>query len=209
MGGGTAGCSPHLAGAIGLSPRGRGNPALGLSVLCLDGSIPAWAGEPSLGVSTPFWSKVYPRVGGGTTITRGFLGCLGGLSPRGRGNLHQPLPCLFRQRSIPAWAGEPSARLIICMVRRVYPRVGGGTDLVGIPWMVAFGLSPRGRGNPSTPLNPQSPSRSIPAWAGEPATKLVCVGHGQVYPRVGGGTLIKWLKQVCNYGLSPRGRGNP
>ena len=70
----------------GLSPRGRGNPLSGLAPFSLEGSIPAWAGEPIPGISPARRGKVYPRVGGGTLAhVRRFISRRG-LSPRGRGN---------------------------------------------------------------------------------------------------------------------------
>ena len=56
--------------------------------------------------------------------------------------------CLLRcQRSIPAWAGEPSLRPRYPCGEGVYPRVGGGTMLVISFTPAVLGLSPRGRGN--------------------------------------------------------------
>ena len=53
----------------GLSPRGRGNQERLDAHFERVGSIPAWAGEPR----GPRWTgrvrEVYPRVGGGTTLT--------------------------------------------------------------------------------------------------------------------------------------------
>ena len=91
------------------------------------GSIPAWAGEPN-GVAVKARTiTVYPRVGGGTGKTAmGITGCPG-LSPRGRGNRGLRIYPVRRQRSIPAWAGEPIASFVGDLDFRVYPRVGGGT----------------------------------------------------------------------------------
>ena len=50
----------------GLSPRGRGNPQEQDDELSTIGSIPAWAGEPIPAWSSTSWTRVYPRVGGGT-----------------------------------------------------------------------------------------------------------------------------------------------
>ena len=73
-------------------------------------------------------------------------------------------------RSIPAWAGEPNNGDLLKRFEKVYPRVGGGTTRASPMDPAKMGLSPRGRGNPtlSGPFVP--PVRSIPAWAGEPAT---------------------------------------
>ena len=95
-----------------------------------------------------------------------------GLSPRGRGNLpsNQRLNPVQQQvyRSIPAWAGEPGEGVGYGINVWVYPRVGGGTPVTLGARSRASGLSPRGRGNPTTARQAASGSRSIPAWAGEP-----------------------------------------
>ena len=79
---------------------------------------------------------------------------------------------------------------------QVYPRVGGGTPLrllvyprVGggtVPALLIGGLSPRGRGNPLLRLLPFTLAK--------------------VYPRVGGGTTPS--RPHRRGSLSPRGRGN-
>ena len=48
----------------------------------------------------------------------------------------------------------------------------------------------------------------IPAWAGEPDSRLHRFGIHTVYPRVGGGTCPWTVTLVGSEGLSPRGRGN-
>ena len=50
----------------------------------------------------------------------------------------------------------------------VYPRVCGGTPVVGQICALWAGLSPRVRGNRFPGASPDGPSRSIPACAGEP-----------------------------------------
>ena len=132
----------------------------------------------------------------------------GGLSPRGRGNLSYPLMLMVLQRSIPAWAGEPSPPSPSDSKSTVYPRVGGGT-LVELP--ISYdgrGLSPRGRGNPNQAVHDTNDAGSIPAWAGEPPRQPSAGTGAGVYPRVGGGTPMRYLCPITGAGLSPRGRGN-
>ena len=50
--------------------------------------------------------------------------------------------------------------------------------------------------------------RSIPARAGEPHGHSRCSGQSEVYPRACGGTIADLAQQDCQYGLSPRVRGN-
>ena len=91
-------------------------------------------------------------------------------------------------RSIPAWAGEPSPGPHSLKRKRVYPRVGGGTDTDRVIRLIRGGLSPRGRGNRRGAGRNEAQIRSIPAWAGEPVVVCVVKVVDAVYPRVGGGT---------------------
>ena len=58
---------PHRV-AAGLSPRVRGNPTRTLRVAFAPWSIPACAGEPSVGTCSSMSRTVYPRVCGGTAV---------------------------------------------------------------------------------------------------------------------------------------------
>ena len=70
----------------GLSPRVRGNRNLRLLYNWESRSIPACAGEPSLGEVAPSGHRVYPRVCGGTELITRNIVPESGLSPRVRGN---------------------------------------------------------------------------------------------------------------------------
>ena len=131
-----------------------------------------------------------------------------GLSPRGRGNLSIRVISCVLERSIPAWAGEPTTGWLYFCIHRVYPRVGGGTRTMRRQNLQRLGLSPRGRGNPSLRRSRNHGARSIPAWAGEPMRCAWAVSRQRVYPRVGGGTLRYGTMAKRIQGLSPRGRGN-
>ena len=149
VGGGTPGHCPIHPWAMGLSPRGRGNPAAWAGQWTKERSIPAWAGEPKGIPCLPWPTRVYPRVGGGTPSSSTRPGRTLGLSPRGRGNRPPFPPFQGGQRSIPAWAGEPWISRPSRRTATVYPRVGGGTEPTNLRLNPVGGLSPRGRGNPS------------------------------------------------------------
>ena len=192
----------------GLSPRGRGNLHHVPGGPAADRSIPAWAGQPIVTVSPTIGSPVYPRVGGATTgVYEGnYQG--NGLSPRGRGNQLLDHRQQSRQRSIPAWAGQPTTRPPTAAVAAVYPRVGGATSGPGVPRETLIGLSPRGRGNLAGRPLQVGRCGSIPAWAGQPPA-CGFPWHGRkVYPRVGGATFQRRVSSARDAGLSPRGRGN-
>ena len=172
--------------------------------------------------------RVYPRVCGGTRAPRSIAQSTTGLSPRVRGTTFwasvwvYPLGLSPRVRgnrapagyphctdgSIPACAGEPRARWLSALYRRVYPRVCGGTRWPICTESLPTGLSPRVRGNLLGMTSQFGLGRSIPACAGEPASAAGNPLFNAVYPRVCGGTAI--LPTVSTYllGLSPRVRGN-
>ena len=125
-----------------------------------------------------------------------------------RGN-HCQLPRqLPRQRSIPAYAGEPRNCNPARQSARVYPRVCGGTARYQYQWPTLAGLSPRMRGNRTAQGTGHRSWRSIPAYAGEPVSGNGGGGGGGVYPRVCGGTVSVWSRISGRRGLSPRMRGN-
>ena len=131
---------------------------------------------------------VYPRVCGGTNLRPDSPALNWGLSPRVRGNLptdQHPLGCIG---SIPACAGEPSPGNEAGRFSEVYPRVCGGTALVSLILGIAQGLSPRVRGNLGERRLRIRQTGSIPACAGEPASKETKEQSDTVYPRVCGGT---------------------
>ena len=228
--GGTLRCSSCGGAPSGLSPRMRGNRARSVSGRHRRGSIPAYAGEPPSTKSDSSLRRVYPRVCGGTRRHRVSAAECQGLSPRMRGNRGQRSLChavkglsprmrgnrgpafalSCRQRSIPAYAGEPGYAQANEPIRWVYPRVCGGTEDGELPQQEVVGLSPRMRGNPCLIPLVLDNVRSIPAYAGEPLHHPVS-GHGtEVYPRVCGGTVLQPYRGGLPLdGLSPRMRGNP
>ena len=168
--GGTARYAGGLGNAYGLSPRVRGNHAdVGVAVIA-GGSIPACAGEPEPMQLLRWYSRVYPRVCGGTNAATPASGSMQGLSPRVRGNLHIRAYPIVAAGSIPACAGEPRYSHQTPGAAQVYPRVCGGTAAIRASGGLAAGLSPRVRGNPGAVAGAVVNARSIPACAGEPLT---------------------------------------
>ena len=208
MGGGTV---PAIFGDLnvaGLSPRGRGNRQPTAAALPLQGSIPAWAGEPVPHHFRHVEVRVYPRVGGGTYNVATDTSHVYGLSPRGRGNPADQTSPIFRAGSIPAWAGEPRGGVGRPRLFGVYPRVGGGTEEEQEAHEYTRGLSPRGRGNLLETAPRLALPRSIPAWAGEPVRLIPNAHLRRVYPRVGRGNRLTCRLQKVHYGSIPAWAGN-
>ena len=84
----------------------------------------------------------------------------------------------------------------------------GGTVYLPIAASVAYGLSPRVRGNLQVVRRQGSCRRSIPACAGEPYGGPGFSATTTVYPRVCGGTPSCESWPARTRGLSPRVRGN-
>ena len=207
--GGTIPCRRCPCSAMGLSPRMRGNPSSISSAICAHRSIPAYAGEPMIIALNDISHPVYPRVCGGTVAASFQFLHQCGLSPRMRGNRQRAVGQVRRQRSIPAYAGEPVCRHKSCISTRVYPRVCGGTPSCWSDSSRTRGLSPRMRGNLRRYARGLRRIRSIPAYAGEPATPAAINNCDRVYPRVCGGTAAASATTASVPGLSPRMRGNP
>ena len=131
-----------------------------------------------------------------------------GLSPRMRGNQGRREGTSPSEGSIPAYAGEPYQRAAKRAEGQVYPRVCGGTRTMPDMHDYISGLSPRMRGNPIHYTRRPARSRSIPAYAGEPACGNSDGNPYRVYPRVCGGTWISTASSPQMRGLSPRMRGN-
>ena len=152
----------------GLSPRVRGNRICTQPERVNLRSIPACAGEPWPLCASETLSRVYPRVCGGTTLNRGKMAIVSGLSPRVRGNPAMTACRSASSRSIPACAGEPWCLLLPVFQCGVYPRVCGGTLSLHSSGVRPYGLSPRVRGNRGIPHSQNHQKWSIPACAGEP-----------------------------------------
>ena len=144
--GGSFSFSGHRFPPQGLSPRVRGKPGLGLQLDEAARSIPACAGEASVGRCVACRCRVYPRVCGGSSGRGAIADDAEGLSPRVRGKLLLRRLDYPPRGSIPACAGEAPHLTHIAGLHKVYPRVCGGSccSLCRVP--MAIGLSPRVRG---------------------------------------------------------------
>ena len=132
-----------------------------------------------------------------------------GLSPRVRGKHWHLIRPAYRQRSIPACAGETPRRLYAPGIRKVYPRVCGGNRRSALSSFLACGLSPRVRGKRNIVHPVSAGMRSIPACAGETHYGDNGSQVYQVYPRVCGGNQRPLRLMALPCGLSPRVRGKP
>ena len=172
------------------------------------GSIPACAGAPRLVVRVRLWTRVYPRVCGGTYFDHLTGGEFNGLSPRVRGHLVSVVSGVTTTGSIPACAGAPHVHGGGGSGGGVYPRVCGGTVGSRLATTEYGGLSPRVRGHRRRVRRPVRWRGSIPACAGAPPKWTNRWPAKRVYPRVCGGTHRFGGIVVEGDGLSPRVRGH-
>ena len=171
--------------------------------------IPAWAGNTACEKPTSRWAAVHPRVGGEHVIRYRESQAPIGSSPRGRGT-HSDRPAQrWRDRFIPAWAGNTGPVALAVAIRAVHPRVGGEHPNNADFDVPAAGSSPRGRGTLRPGPRVDDRRRFIPAWAGNTPGPWVRSRPWPVHPRVGG-EHIRGLAFGHRYGgSSPRGRGTP
>ena len=73
------------------------------------GSIPAYAGDPENALPFDVICGVYPRLRGGSYLRDRFAGECHGLSPPTRGIPGERCARRSQYRSIPAYAGDPTA----------------------------------------------------------------------------------------------------
>ena len=126
-----------------------------------------------------------------------------------RGSLSDaPLSGLFG-RSIPASAGQPSARQRVSVAGRVYPRECGAAVILTSAATSMPGLSPRVRGSRKHCSTSLIRLRSIPASAGQPEKGRISPSQAWVYPRECGAATRWGGCDARSRGLSPRVRGSP
>ena len=109
--------------------------------------------------------------------------------------------------SIPAYAGDPVQRRRRNPLVEVYPRLRGGSPLGNRRPAAMRGLSPPTRGIHPIRRQILMPSRSIPAYAGDPLSLRALDAPLPVYPRLRGGSHETDAVVFENNGLSPPTRG--
>ena len=194
--------------SYGLSPRVRGSLQRPLATPVANGSIPACAGQPRIGLIRIVTSRVYPRVCGAACLTDEATTFNPGLSPRVRGSRVLHVRTAQVRGSIPACAGQPGHPRCSGWCATVYPRVCGAAPSTHTVFPGCSGLSPRVRGSQRPRGWYSAHCRSIPACAGQPPAVVSTVVEGAVYPRVCGAAMTVEDDDLSQDGLSPRVRGS-
>ena len=152
-------------------------------------------------------NSVYPRLRGGSFDCRVHDWRGAGLSPPTRGILRGRRHIRHNRRSIPAYAGDPTAGAICGSSIRVYPRLRGGSLPAISEVKTKDGLSPPTRGILCELRPDRLPAGSIPAYAGDPAPPSAARSRATVYPRLRGGSRSPLITKANTEGLSPPTRG--
>ena len=206
--GGATACRLRSTRTSGLSPRMRGSHPCSSTSSISAGPIPAYAGEPGRRFVGTGNRRAYPRVCGGARLSGGICGIDILLSPRMRGSPILPVWDAISPGPIPAYAGEPDARVRLHHAGAAYPRVCGGATAYIHSTPPSVGLSPRMRGSLILDILRDCFRGPIPAYAGEPMDAVCTRTRNGAYPRVCGGALLIISLSLRDSGLSPRMRGS-
>ena len=196
-----------LTQAGGLSPPTRGILRKAAIIAPLRRSIPAYAGDPCRRRMRWIEWEVYPRLRGGSTLVCRCICSDQGLSPPTRGIRIFTDSFPAKERSIPAYAGDPPPHLRALQGGGVYPRLRGGSRAKSSAEGRVIGLSPPTRGIPNVPARCPNCAGSIPAYAGDPDMGRTSVCPVSVYPRLRGGSRPAHAVVRQIVGLSPPTRG--
>ena len=169
--GGTAETTPSDPIVPGPSPLTRGNLIRIGRTTSATGTIPAHAGEPACGITPDAVAQNHPRSRGGSRTPVMPIWNAIGPSPLTRGNLIRGIAKEFSCGTIPAHAGEPRGHRWCSSLFWDHPRSRGGTSACRPPTKPSPGPSPLTRGNRKAVEDRLFVVGTIPAHAGEPASR--------------------------------------
>ena len=193
----------------GPSPRARGIPAGRGGPASRCGSIPASAGNPSTRPPAATARPVHPRERGESAPTAAPGTAFDGPSPRARG-IHDAAEAYTGDiGSIPASAGNPRPQRWPARPHGVHPRERGESLQPVVPGQYNPGPSPRARGILLRRIRVRSGRGSIPASAGNPASRPPARSRRRVHPRERGESAREVTHRHQPSGPSPRARGIP
>ena len=150
----------------------------------------------------------HPRLHGGTYPRAIWDNSFLGPSPPTRGNRRGNLAPCSRTGTIPAYTGEPLAKSVAQVVSRDHPRLHGGTRDITPANPLDKGPSPPTRGNPRHHPGKPAGQGTIPAYTGEPPSRVWKMPLSRDHPRLHGGTSQLEILAANTTGPSPPTRGN-
>ena len=155
----TRGSSPHTRGT---------RPNLSASELG-NRFIPAYAGNAMVTTVSAGLNAVHPRIRGERNIAKQIDTDPGGSSPHTRGTRSRRAAPLWRNRFIPAYAGNAARSRRPSTCPPVHPRIRGERSIRIFARAVTNGSSPHTRGTLARGVARNCDQRFIPAYAGNAA----------------------------------------
>ena len=191
----------------GSSPRARGTRPLRLHCHFDFRIIPACAGNTGSARTTRNGRTDHPRVRGEHPRSGWPWACPFGSSPRARGTHLLAAPRMGLVWIIPACAGNTSRSAPAHQASADHPRVRGEHSSFESSGCCPCGSSPRARGTPRSGPASSSPTRIIPACAGNTSPMPHKALHAADHPRVRGEHVDHQHEPARVVGSSPRARG--
>ncbi len=191
----------------GSSPRTRGTQRRETGCGRRDRIIPAYAGNTARLARACERAADHPRVRGEHAASVSFVSISDGSSPRTRGTPRHARTHGWRERIIPAYAGNTFIACLARAPRTDHPRVRGEHAFFAASSAWTNGSSPRTRGTPRAARRECAPRRIIPAYAGNTGTDGRLVSTPADHPRVRGEHVQPGMKPPRLFGSSPRTRG--
>ena len=168
--------------------------------------IPAYAGNAHARERIAVSYTVHPRIRGERKLKSKDKEGTDGSSPHTRGTRRPKTPTVYRQRFIPAYAGNALSSGKKRSVLTVHPRIRGERGESQRGWNRWDGSSPHTRG---TPENQHLLPRFIPAYAGNASAPQQRGCPGSVHPRIRGERYPLPSTKRLKFGSSPHTRGTP
>ena len=191
----------------GSSPRVRGKRTDSAAVSCTDRIIPARAGQTPPACTGARRTSDHPRACGANCAVLAAVAVAAGSSPRVRGKQPVGVNYHYRQRIIPARAGQTSFAVRCAEVMSDHPRACGANDLSFTDLRGADGSSPRVRGKLLHGRLLRRQRRIIPARAGQTSACVRTSPTRSDHPRACGANPFSGLAVALIAGSSPRVRG--
>ena len=149
----------------------------------------------------------HPRACGANRIAHMSNVNADGSSPRMRGKRTLHRSGLFRERIIPAHAGQTDASTVGEATSMDHPRACGANSIAAASRSASAGSSPRMRGKHPETNRRGVPGRIIPAHAGQTLSVLKASISTPDHPRACGANERPEFRVVGGHGSSPRMRG--
>mgnify|MGYP007014471797 CR=1 FL=1 len=191
----------------GSSPRVRGKRAIVLTSCLSCRIIPARAGQTGPVPSVICLGTDHPRACGANSASDWVEAWRTGSSLRVRGKRLDIRRGQFRERIIPARAGQTCRAWIRPWSRPDHPRACGANEQEWVGAPERCGSSPRVRGKPALVIVMMHPPRIIPARAGQTSTRGVPSTSTSDHPRACGANGWPRHNIKAQNGSSPRVRG--